>query len=156
MREINPRHAVPEGDMTKRNPVLKELVADSVLDPLGKLEIELAYLLARRRPEHRRAPFEPPVRRGREAAKPRAENARSPMEIEGKRIAALVGDGFEESELMEPRRALEEAGAVVTIVGVDDRALQKIRGKTRLGRRPEREGRRAGRRRDGRRLRRAC
>ena len=51
------------------------------------------------------------------------------MEIEGKRIAALVGDGFEESELVEPRRALEEAGAVVTIVGVDDRALQKIRGK---------------------------
>jgi protease I len=51
------------------------------------------------------------------------------MEIEGKRIAALVGDGFEESELIEPRRALEEAGAIVTIVGVDDRALQKIRGK---------------------------
>ncbi len=51
------------------------------------------------------------------------------MEIEGKRIAALVGDGFEESELIEPRRALEEAGAVVTIVGVDDRAMQKIRGK---------------------------
>jgi deglycase len=51
------------------------------------------------------------------------------MEIEGKRIAALVGDGFEESELIEPRRALEEAGAIVTIVGVDDRALQKVRGK---------------------------
>jgi protease I len=51
------------------------------------------------------------------------------MEIEGKRIAALVGDGFEESELVEPRRALEEAGSVVTIVGIDDRALQKIRGK---------------------------
>ncbi|MEA2786205.1 MAG: hypothetical protein QOF71_2309, partial [Candidatus Eremiobacteraeota bacterium] len=43
----------------------------------------------------------------------RGENARSPMEIEGKRIAALVGDGFEESELIEPRRALEEAGAIV-------------------------------------------
>ena len=51
------------------------------------------------------------------------------MEIEGKRVAALVGDGFEESELLDPKRALEEAGAVVTIVGVDDRALQKIRGK---------------------------
>ena len=45
MREINPRHAVPEGDMTKRNPVLKALGDDTVLDPLGKLEIELAYLL---------------------------------------------------------------------------------------------------------------
>ena len=51
------------------------------------------------------------------------------MDIEGKRIAALVGDGFEESELMEPRRALEEAGAIVTIVGIDERGLQKIRGK---------------------------
>ncbi len=51
------------------------------------------------------------------------------MEIEGKRVAALVGDGFEESELLEPKAALEAAGAVVTIVGADDRALQKIRGK---------------------------
>ncbi len=45
MREINPRHQVPEGDMTKRNPALKGLAEDEVLDPLGKLEIELAYLL---------------------------------------------------------------------------------------------------------------
>jgi transcriptional regulator with XRE-family HTH domain len=45
MREINPRHAVPEGDMTKRNPVLKALADDAVLDPLGRLEVELAYLL---------------------------------------------------------------------------------------------------------------
>jgi transcriptional regulator with XRE-family HTH domain len=45
MREINPRHAVPEGDMTKRNPVLRALTEDTVLDPLGKIEVELAYLL---------------------------------------------------------------------------------------------------------------
>jgi hypothetical protein len=45
MREINPRHAVPEGDMTKRNPVLKAVADDTVLDALGKLEVELAYLL---------------------------------------------------------------------------------------------------------------
>jgi hypothetical protein len=45
MREINPRHAVPEGDMTKRNPVLKALTDDTVLDAVGKLELELAYLL---------------------------------------------------------------------------------------------------------------
>ena len=45
MREINPRHAVPEGDMTKRNPVLRALAEDSVVDALGKLEVELAYLL---------------------------------------------------------------------------------------------------------------
>lgn len=49
--------------------------------------------------------------------------------VEGKRIAALVGDGYEESELTEPRRALEEAGAIVTVVGVDEKARQRIRGK---------------------------
>ena len=58
MREINPRHAVPEGDMTKRNPVLKALADDTVLDPLGKLEVELAYLLRSGRPGHRAAPCE--------------------------------------------------------------------------------------------------
>lgn len=45
MREINPRHAVPEGDMTKRNPTLAALAGDPVLDALGKTELELAYLL---------------------------------------------------------------------------------------------------------------
>jgi hypothetical protein len=45
MREINPRHRVPEGDMTKRNPALQALAADDVLDALGKVELELAYLL---------------------------------------------------------------------------------------------------------------
>jgi hypothetical protein len=45
MREINPRHAVPEGDMTKRNPALAALNDDPLLDPLGKIELELAYLL---------------------------------------------------------------------------------------------------------------
>ncbi len=49
--------------------------------------------------------------------------------IDGKRIAALVADGFEEAELTEPRRMLEEAGAIVTIVGVDEKARQRIRGK---------------------------
>ena len=45
MREINPRHTVPEADMTKRNPALKALMEDAILDPLGKLEVEIAYLL---------------------------------------------------------------------------------------------------------------
>jgi protease I len=49
--------------------------------------------------------------------------------IDGKRIAALVGDGFEEVELSEPRRALEDAGAFVTIVGIDDRSKTRIRSK---------------------------
>jgi protease I len=49
--------------------------------------------------------------------------------VEGKRIAALIGDGFEELDLVDPRRALEEAGAVVTIVGLDERSRTRIRAK---------------------------
>jgi hypothetical protein len=45
MREINPRHQVPERDMLVRNPALAALMADELLDPLGKLELELTYLL---------------------------------------------------------------------------------------------------------------
>jgi transcriptional regulator with XRE-family HTH domain len=45
MREINPRHAVPEADMTKRNATLKSVAEDPLLDSLGKIEVELAYLL---------------------------------------------------------------------------------------------------------------
>ncbi len=45
MREINPRHQVPEADMTKRNPAIKAIMDDSLLDALGKIELELAYLL---------------------------------------------------------------------------------------------------------------
>ena len=37
-------------------------------------------------------------------------------ELRGKRIAALVDDGFEQSELLEPRKALQDAGATVDIV----------------------------------------
>ena len=37
--------------------------------------------------------------------------------LEGKRIAILVGDGFEDSELIEPLRAMKAAGARVLIVG---------------------------------------
>jgi hypothetical protein len=45
MREINPRHRVPERDMFVRNPTLKAIGVDELLDPLGKLEVELTYLL---------------------------------------------------------------------------------------------------------------
>lgn len=45
MREINPRHAVPERDMLVRNPVFKALMTDDVLDAVGRLEVELTYLL---------------------------------------------------------------------------------------------------------------
>lgn len=36
--------------------------------------------------------------------------------LQGKKIAILVENGFEEVELTEPKKALEEAGAVATIV----------------------------------------
>ena len=45
MREINPRHQVPENDMTRRNPTLRAVAEDELLDAAGKAEIELAYLL---------------------------------------------------------------------------------------------------------------
>ena len=37
--------------------------------------------------------------------------------LDGKRIAILVEDGFEDSELLEPQRAMREANARVVIVG---------------------------------------
>lgn len=42
------------------------------------------------------------------------------QELAGRRVAALVTDGFEQVELIEPRRALEEAGAQVEIVSPKD------------------------------------
>ena len=46
MREINPRHAVPEGDMTKRNPAAQNPRRRHRARPArSSLEIELAYLL---------------------------------------------------------------------------------------------------------------
>jgi len=49
--------------------------------------------------------------------------------VEGKRVAVLVGDGFEEAEFTEPKRALEEVGAIVTVVGTNERSKSRIRGK---------------------------
>jgi len=37
--------------------------------------------------------------------------------LEGKRVVVLVEDGFEDSELIEPMRAMKNAGARVTVVG---------------------------------------
>ena len=41
-------------------------------------------------------------------------------ELRNKRVAALVETGFEQSELLEPKRALEAAGATVDIVSPQD------------------------------------
>ena len=39
-----------------------------------------------------------------------------PNELSGKRIAILVADGFEQVEMTDPRKALDEAGAKTEIV----------------------------------------
>ncbi len=39
-------------------------------------------------------------------------------QLSGKRVAILATDGFEQSELFEPKRLLEEAGAHTTVVSV--------------------------------------
>jgi protease I len=44
--------------------------------------------------------------------------------LQGKRVAILVTDGFEQSELMEPRRALDEAGAKTVVVSPTDRKVK--------------------------------
>src|ERR1700728_2099506 len=36
--------------------------------------------------------------------------------LQGKRIAILATDGFEQAELMEPRKALDEAGATTVVI----------------------------------------
>jgi len=39
-----------------------------------------------------------------------------PNSIQGKRIAILATDGFEQAELLEPKRNLESAGAITTVI----------------------------------------
>lgn len=45
--------------------------------------------------------------------------------LSGKRIAILVADGFEQVELLEPRKALEEAGATTLVISP---AKNKVKG----------------------------
>lgn len=44
--------------------------------------------------------------------------------LDGKKVAILVADGFEQVELTEPRKALEDAGATVQIVSPADEEVQ--------------------------------
>jgi protease I len=46
-------------------------------------------------------------------------------ELRGKRVAALVDNGFEQSELLEPKKALEQSGARVDVVSPQ---RQKVKG----------------------------
>jgi len=50
----------------------------------------------------------------------------SEQQLEGKRVAALVAEGFEEAELLEPRKALEEAGAAVDVISPE--SGRKVKG----------------------------
>lgn len=45
-------------------------------------------------------------------------------QLEGKKIAILATDGFEEVELTEPRKALDDAGAETWIVSPDDETIK--------------------------------
>ncbi|MDG2525540.1 type 1 glutamine amidotransferase [Stenotrophomonas sp. HITSZ_GD] len=47
-------------------------------------------------------------------------------QLRGKKVAILATDGFEQSELQEPKRLLESWGAQVDVIAPDDK--QKIRG----------------------------
>lgn len=47
--------------------------------------------------------------------------------LDGKRVAILVTDGFEQSELTEPRKALEQAGARVEVIAPHDGSIQGMR-----------------------------
>ena len=49
------------------------------------------------------------------------------------RVAVLATDGFEESELIEPMKALEDAGAKVTIVAPNRSTIQGMRGDSKKG-----------------------
>lgn len=46
------------------------------------------------------------------------------QKLHGKRIAILVTDGFEQVELTEPKKALEEAGAQTTIISPKDKTVR--------------------------------
>ena len=47
-----------------------------------------------------------------------------PGKLDGKKIAILATDGVEQVELVEPRQALEEAGATTELVSLDEGEIQ--------------------------------
>jgi deglycase len=47
-----------------------------------------------------------------------------PEQLAGKRVAALVANGFEQVELFDPKRALEAAGATVDVVSPEARTVR--------------------------------
>src|SRR5579863_816538 len=53
---------------------------------------------------------------GRSASKGRTKTEDIMASLKGKKIAILATDGFEQSELLEPRKALEAVGATTVVV----------------------------------------
>jgi protease I len=48
-------------------------------------------------------------------------------ELDGTRVAILATDYFEESELVEPKKALEQAGAIVTVIAPKAGTIQGVK-----------------------------
>jgi protease I len=46
--------------------------------------------------------------------------------LTGKKVAIMATDGFERSELLEPKKALEEAGAIVDVVAPHEGSIRAI------------------------------
>lgn len=58
-----------------------------------------------------------------------ALTAEPKWDLAGKRVAILATDGFEQSELEEPKRALEEAGAEASVISLERGAIKGWSGK---------------------------
>ncbi|HTH16356.1 MAG TPA: DJ-1/PfpI family protein, partial [Magnetospirillum sp.] len=50
-----------------------------------------------------------------------------PGRLQGKKVAILATDGFEQSELTEPKSALENEGAKVDVISPHDGRIQGMR-----------------------------
>ena len=61
-------------------------------------------------------------------------------ELDGKRVAMLAADGFVQSELIVPKRRLEEAGAKVDIISLNLGLGTRRLGRSDLGRPHDRCG----------------
>ena len=46
--------------------------------------------------------------------------------LNGRKVAILASDGFEQSELLKPKQLLEDAGASTVVIAPDDK--QQIKG----------------------------
>jgi putative intracellular protease/amidase len=68
-----------------------------------------------------------------------------PQDLSGKKIAIVATDGFGQSELTEPRRALDEAGATTHVIAPQERQDPRLAahevGRRGVGRPDSRRGR---------------